>query len=428
MRDDAELLRTYAETKSEEAFAELVQRHLGAVYAVAYRRVGGNVHLAKEVAQSVFTDLARKAATLTDRPVLVGWLFVSTRYAAADAVRREGRRGRLNERAAAMSELPSEASPEPDWDQLRPTLDDALHELNDRDRVAVLLRFFENQSFAQVAGKLRLTENGARMRVERALEKLRRALGRRGISSSAAALAAALGAQASVTVPTGLATAVMGGALTAAAGGGASLALTLMSLSKVQLAAAAAVVLAAASTGVMEYRMHQRLEGRAAELRPQSQAVQSLRTDNARLRQQLAALSAAPPNSSRAPAALGAARPLHRSPSVKPIYTLAEALAAAPIVDASKVDQQPVVIDQVAPHYPPEMRKGKISGQVMVSFIVAVDGGVIEPQVNDSSRPEFEEAALKAVSLWLFEPGALQGNIVNTRMQVPIIFSAAPKG
>ena len=92
MIEDSELLRRYAEDRSEAAFAELVKRRVGLVYSVAVRQCGGDAHLAEDVTQRVFSDLARKAAELAARPVLSGWLYRSAQFAASDVVRSERRR------------------------------------------------------------------------------------------------------------------------------------------------------------------------------------------------------------------------------------------------------------------------------------------------------------------------------------------------
>src|SRR5580698_3910746 len=113
MHDDVQLLRAYAESGSQTAFRELVQARIGLVYGIALRRVGGNSQMAQEVSGRVFADLARKAPALSRRAELSGWLFVSTRFAASDAVRAERRRHAALEKAAAMPEefhgQPSEA-------------------------------------------------------------------------------------------------------------------------------------------------------------------------------------------------------------------------------------------------------------------------------------------------------------------------------
>src|SRR5580765_482104 len=130
MTPDGELLRRYAQSRSEESFGELVQRHLDLVYSAALRQVNGDTHLAQDVAQSVFADLARKAASLADRSALTGWLYTSTHFAAAKAVRTERRRQAREQEAHIMKELLYEPGPDLDWQQLRPVLDAAMHELD----------------------------------------------------------------------------------------------------------------------------------------------------------------------------------------------------------------------------------------------------------------------------------------------------------
>ncbi len=221
MPDDAELLRRYAKDKSEEAFAELVRRHLNLVYAVALRQVGGDAHLAQDVAQTVFTALARKATALARRPVLGGWLYRTAQYAAIDVVRAETRRRAREQEAQMIHEDDNNPETAPDWEKLRGVLDHILSELRDGDRDAVVLRFFEGKSYADMGACIWLSENGARMRVERALEKLRVALGRRGITSTTGALGVALANQVAVAAPAGLAATVTGSVLaraTASAG------------------------------------------------------------------------------------------------------------------------------------------------------------------------------------------------------------------
>lgn len=204
MVEDAELLRRYAEEKSEAAFGELVRRHLGLVYSAAFRRVGGDSHAAADVAQQVFTALARQAAALTRCAVLPGWLYAATRNQAVDYIRSERRRRAREQEAHIMNELVLSSAPEADWDQLRPVLDEAMDELGARDREVVLLRFFAGQPFAEIGAKLQLTEDAARMRVERALDKLHALLTRRGVTSTASALGAVLTTQAVSAAPASL--------------------------------------------------------------------------------------------------------------------------------------------------------------------------------------------------------------------------------
>ena len=208
MNDSRELLRRYVAERSEPAFTELVQRHIDLVYSAALRQVGGEAPAAQDVTQAVFTDLARKAARLTRHTSLTGWLYTSTRYLAAKARRAEQRRRAREQHAHTMNQLLQSTGPDPAWDELRPVLDDVMHELSAADREAVLLRFFERRPLAEIGTRLGLSENAARMRVDRALDKLRAALAKRGVTSTATALAAVLADEAVSAAPVGLAATV----------------------------------------------------------------------------------------------------------------------------------------------------------------------------------------------------------------------------
>jgi len=268
---DSELLRRFARTNSEAAFAELVQRHVPLVYSAALRQVNGDAHLAQDVAQTVFTDLARKAGSLARRESLTGWLFTSAHFAAAKIVRGENRRRHREEKL--MREPIHETAPEADWERLRPTLDDAMHEIKAADREAILLRYFENRPFAEVGAKLGLNENAARMRVERALEKLRDIFTKRGITT-AAALASVISANAVQIAPVSLATKLTTASI-ATAGTGTFTLMKIMTMTKFKLGISA-VVLASAATALVV----------------QHQAQEKLRAENEQLTQQIAHLEA----------------------------------------------------------------------------------------------------------------------------------------
>lgn len=295
MTDDAELLRRYAEENSEAAFAELVRRHLGLVYHAALRQCGGDAHRAEDVAQAVFTDLARKAGKLAGRPVLAGWLHTSTRYAAAQAVRTEVRRQVREREAQTMNEILTEGDAGRDaaveWERMRPVIDEALHGLGERDREAVLLRFFEGRAFAEIGARLRLTEDAARMRVERALEKLHAALAKRGITSTAAALGGVLANQATAAAPVGVAASVTGAALAGAAvgGGGAAGFLTFMGMNKLSVGVLGAIA-GVLVLNVTQQRANARLREEFRALADESRNLASMRDENRRLAAETVAL------------------------------------------------------------------------------------------------------------------------------------------
>ena len=218
MATDAELLQRYAETRSDHAFAELVERHVNLVYGSALRQLGGDVHAAEDVTQAVFTSLAQKARALMGRDVIASWLYTSTRFAAAKTRRTLARRLKHETEAEIMHALERNSTATAAGEKLGPLVDEAMHELNERDRGAVLLRFFEGRPFAEIGEAYGLSEDAARMRVERALEKLRTRLARRGVTSTSVALSFALTAQGTAAAPAGLAASVTGAALAAVTG------------------------------------------------------------------------------------------------------------------------------------------------------------------------------------------------------------------
>lgn len=185
---DSELLHEWAARRNEAAFAELVRRYLGLVHASARRQVGASP-LADDVAQAVFLVLARKAGSLGPKVVLSGWLFRTTRFVAARALRAELRRS-MHETAAAM-QTTAAAIPE-HWRELEPHLDNALASLSVADRDALLLRYFEGRPLRDVGEKLGINEETAKKRVSRAVDKLREWFSGRGVALTAAGLSTVL--------------------------------------------------------------------------------------------------------------------------------------------------------------------------------------------------------------------------------------------
>ena len=200
---DQQLLREYAERRSESAFAELVRRHVDLVYSAALRMVCDS-HLAEDVTQGAFLALARSAPQLTDRAVLSGWLHRTTQNLAAQTVRADVRRRAREQEAAAMNELLA-TEPEGKWEEIVPHLDAALGELSEADRDALLLRYFERKSAQEMAQVLGVSDEAAQKRVSRAVERLREFFAKRGVTVGASGLVVVLSTNAVQAAPAGLA-------------------------------------------------------------------------------------------------------------------------------------------------------------------------------------------------------------------------------
>jgi RNA polymerase sigma factor (sigma-70 family) len=288
MTPDCELLRHFARTNSEDAFAELVKRHLNLVYSAALRQVNGDGHLAEDVAQCVFTDLARKAHSISRRENLAGWLYTSAHFAAAKLVRGENRRRDREATFMRETETSNEtaSASDGDWNKIRSALDEAMHELKPADREAILGRYFENRPFAELGATFGLNENAARMRVERALEKLRGIFARRGIVT-AGALASVISAHAVQVAPANLAAMLTTTSLAAVAAETGTLTfIKTMIATKLKLAVSAVAIAGTAAAFVHQQQVQTRLRTQNESL--QSQVAQ-LQTDSENLSNRLAA-------------------------------------------------------------------------------------------------------------------------------------------
>ena len=253
---DMELLQDYRQG-SEDAFAELVQRHINLVYSTALRHAGIPAH-AEEIAQAVFVILARKAAALRPNTVLEAWLYETTRLTSLSFLRGEWRR-RRREQEAYMQSILSKSADDSTWNQIAPLLDEAMARLGKKDREAVVLRFFKEKNLREVATAMNVSESAAQSRVHRALEKLRRYFYKRGLDSSTAIIAGGISAHSVHAAPAGLAKTISTVAIAKGAAASTSTltlvkgAMKLMAWTKAQTAIAAGVIvlLAAGTTATI---------------------------------------------------------------------------------------------------------------------------------------------------------------------------------
>lgn len=248
------LVREFAAHQSEPAFAMLVERHIGLVHTAALRQTG-DPHLAEEITQAVFIILARKAPSLGANTILPAWLYRAARYAAADTLKRQHRRHAREQEAYMQSDLQSDDTANA-WQRLAPLLDDVMAKLSERDRAPLVLRYFENRPWREVAGLMQVTEDAAQKRATRALEKLRCLFGKRGVTLAAALIAGAVSANSVQAAPVGLAVKISVAAATGAAIGGSTLSLvhgTLKTMAwfKFKFGTIGAVVLIGAATSLV---------------------------------------------------------------------------------------------------------------------------------------------------------------------------------
>ncbi len=270
MTDSQQLLAAYVKTGSEAAFRELLERYIDLVYSTALRLVLGDTHSAEDVAQTVFTDLAREANKLSSDTMLGGWLHRDTCFVASKLMRAERRRQLREQQATEMNALNQSDS---DFEHLGPVLDEVINELPEADRMAILLRFYERRDLRSVGEALGSSENAAQKRVTRALDQLHGMLTRRGIVLSATVLATALAAKAVTAAPTGLvgtiaAAALSSSTITTATVIAATKTATMTTLQKAAIVAAFAIV---AGAGIQQAYQ-------ASQLRSQIQALQQQRT------------------------------------------------------------------------------------------------------------------------------------------------------
>lgn len=282
---DLKLLARYAQQRAEDAFAELVRRHLDLVYWAALRQVR-SPQLAEEVAQCAFINLAHNAHRLAPDTIITAWLYQVTRHAAIDVVRREARRQAREQIACETNAMNDNTD---NWAHIEPMLEEAMHMLNDTDRGVILLRYFENKSLREVGQALGMSDDAAQKRVSRAVERLREFFVKRGVPVGAGGLVAVVSANAVQAAPAGLALAISSAvpligtaAITTAT---TTKAIAMTALQKTLITTT--LVLAIATPLVMHYRVQKELRDQNAsfhqQLQQQMDTVAQFQRDNDRL-------------------------------------------------------------------------------------------------------------------------------------------------
>lgn len=262
---DQQLLQAYVERRVEPAFAELTRRHLDFVYSTALR-ILGDAQLAEDVTQGVFLALAKDAGHLAGRSCLAGWLHRTARNLAANTVRSESRRRTREQSAAAMNQHEVREA-EAVWDQIAPHLDEALGDLGEVDREALISRYFHRKSAREIGTAMGFSEEAAQKRLTRAIERLRALLAARGVRVGACGLGLAISANAVHAAPSSLMASITSALIRTSARTAATSATQTFAMSTIQKTAVAAALAIAVGTGLFQTRQASNLKGELQEAR-----------------------------------------------------------------------------------------------------------------------------------------------------------------
>ena len=274
-RNDHLALSKFAQTRDETAFAEVVREFGGLVFNGALRRTGDR-QLAEEISQNVFAIAARKARGLVRHPQLKGWFHTTTRLEASKAM--QSRRRYAKRIDTLAEEMKTHADPmtveeRETWRDALPLLDESLDRLSAGDRELLYGRFFQDQSFRDLAVASGRSEAACKMRLKRALEKLNRWLSGRGATLSMTALATGMATEFSKAAPASASASMSSGGLAAAPAVGVTTIVTntLYTMSTIKttcLAAAVVIALGLVPVAVQQTKATN-LKHRVTELREQ---------------------------------------------------------------------------------------------------------------------------------------------------------------
>ncbi len=247
--DDTELLQRYVSTGCQEAFGQLVGRHIDFVYASA-RRMTRDAHLAEDVTQGVFIVLARKAGHVRCGAVLPAWLHSTARNVSSNILSVQSRRRHHEEKAAAMKPVVRDDSSsfQGDDEALSAALDDALGRLGTSDRGAVVMRYLQGKSIRDVAAAMHVSDDAAQKRVSRAVARMRDYFAHRGLTLDESGMISGLSRQTAQVAPAALASMVTTKSLASAGGSAGWAAHCLSRMASLKVAAACAATVAIVAT------------------------------------------------------------------------------------------------------------------------------------------------------------------------------------
>jgi RNA polymerase sigma factor (sigma-70 family) len=379
---DLGLLARYSRGRDEDAFTEIVRRHLDLVYSVALRHLH-SPQLAQEIAQCVFTDLARNAHRFAPDTILSAWLYTVAHRTALNVVRYEARRQVREQIASEMNALDA---PDTDWKQIAPMLDEAMHALDETDRSAVVLRYFENRSLREVGQILGTSEDTAQKRVSRAVERLREFFAKRGITVGVSGLGVLISAHAVQAAPIGLIATISTGAVLAATAVSASSVATTAAIAMTTLQktlVAVSIVAIVATPLVAEHRAQARLSEENQSLRLEVNRLNQRVADNDRLASRRSVASRLP-----APKAQIAA-----SPTEPPMENLPPTNMIARLLRLQSQDQQPKLTTEQIDSYLKE--NGRSAATLLAAFRATGDPTLLEEAMRD--YPNDAQVAFSAI-------------------------------
>jgi len=255
---DEEYIAQFVDEGNQEAFQAVVSRYSAMVYSVCVRELGDKF-MAEDASQAVFITLARKAHTLRRRAALPRWLFRTALFVVSNMKRDEKLRKKREKEASLMYGNVDTDNDNELWKKTRTHLNGMIDSLGSRYKDAVLCYFIQGKSQKETAAELGCSEDAVRMRISRALKKMRKLLKKKGVSVPAAALTSFLAQRALEAAPSGLTVSCHAASMAALAGNAAAFSkallisegvIQMMMWAKIKMAAVVVTATAIVSTGV----------------------------------------------------------------------------------------------------------------------------------------------------------------------------------